>query len=207
MEGPGGYQFVGRTLQMWNRYRQTPEFDKPWLLRFFDQIRFYPVSEQELLEIRQQFPHGRYPLKIEQSNFNLREYQQFLDSNSEDILSFTRLREQAFSTELDNWVKSGQINFENTQVAPIVDDAGALGKDCLSIDSPVSGNIWQLKRQVGDQVEAGSVVAVLESMKMEVEVLAPEDGVVKTIIKSEGQQVATGQAIMVLQSKAEDSNE
>ncbi|MBP6368305.1 MAG: urea carboxylase, partial [Nitrosomonas sp.] len=45
MEGPGGYQFVGRTIPMWNRYRQTTDFKegKPWLLRFFDQIRFYPV--------------------------------------------------------------------------------------------------------------------------------------------------------------------
>lgn len=36
MEGPGGYQFVGRTVPMWNRYRQTADFrdGKPWLLRF-----------------------------------------------------------------------------------------------------------------------------------------------------------------------------
>jgi hypothetical protein len=61
MEGPGGYQFVGRTLQMWNRWRQTAGVrGKPWLLRFFDQIRFYPVSEDELLRIREAFPHGRY---------------------------------------------------------------------------------------------------------------------------------------------------
>ena len=66
MEGPGGYQFVGRTLQMWNRYRDLEAFHgKPWLLRFFDQIRFYPVSAEELLKIRRDFPLGRYPLKIE----------------------------------------------------------------------------------------------------------------------------------------------
>ena len=54
MEGPGGYQFVGRTLQMWNRYRTTEHFEpgKPWLLRFFDQIRFYEVSAGELQQIR-----------------------------------------------------------------------------------------------------------------------------------------------------------
>src|SRR3546814_4562937 len=47
MEGPGGYQFVGRTLQMWNRYRALEAFGgQPWLLRFFDQIRFYPVSAE-----------------------------------------------------------------------------------------------------------------------------------------------------------------
>jgi urea carboxylase len=42
MEGPGGYQLFGRTIQVWNTYRQTDVFKdgKPWLLRFFDQIRF-----------------------------------------------------------------------------------------------------------------------------------------------------------------------
>jgi urea carboxylase len=68
MEGPGGYQFVGRTLQRWNRYKQTDTFqgDQRWLLRFFDQIRFFPVNEQELLEIREQFPLGHYPVRIEE---------------------------------------------------------------------------------------------------------------------------------------------
>jgi urea carboxylase len=70
MEGPGGYQFVGRTLQMWNRYRQTAEFKQPWLLNFFDQIRFYEVSSEELKQIRRDFPQGRYPLKIEESQFH-----------------------------------------------------------------------------------------------------------------------------------------
>ncbi|MGA7415328.1 MAG: urea carboxylase, partial [Bryobacteraceae bacterium] len=46
MEGPGGYQLVGRTLQVWNTFKSTQDFEPgtPWLLRFFDQIRFYPVS-------------------------------------------------------------------------------------------------------------------------------------------------------------------
>jgi urea carboxylase len=54
MEGPGGYQFVGRTTQMWSRYRKNPDFEqgKPWLLRFFDQIKFYEVSETELMQMR-----------------------------------------------------------------------------------------------------------------------------------------------------------
>ncbi len=74
MEGPGGYQFVGRTVQMWNRYRQTADFrdGKQWLLRFFDQIRFYPVSADELLQLRAGFPYGRHPLRIEESYLDLR---------------------------------------------------------------------------------------------------------------------------------------
>src|SRR5258708_9834317 len=46
MEGPAGYQFVGRTLQMWNTFHASP----PWLLRFFDQIRLYEVTAQRSLE-------------------------------------------------------------------------------------------------------------------------------------------------------------
>jgi urea carboxylase len=42
MEGPGGYQFVGRTVQMWNTHRSTREFvpGTPWLLRFFSRSTF-----------------------------------------------------------------------------------------------------------------------------------------------------------------------
>ncbi|RZK99436.1 MAG: urea carboxylase, partial [Rubrivivax sp.] len=81
MEGPGGYQFVGRTVQMWNRWRDERsgaldfEAGKPWLLRFFDQIRFYPVGEEELLQLRRDFPAGRFKLKVEHGQFSLADYQ------------------------------------------------------------------------------------------------------------------------------------
>src|SRR3954469_11847506 len=82
MEGTGGYQFVGRTVQMWNRYRQTAEFrdGKQWLLRFFDQIRFYEVSEEELLAHRRDFPLGRFDVRIEETTFSLADYNRFLDA-------------------------------------------------------------------------------------------------------------------------------
>jgi urea carboxylase len=72
-EGPGGDQFIGRTLQMWNTFGTTAEFQPgaPWLLRCFDQIRFFPVSADELIEIRDAFPHGRYPLRIDHQQFRL----------------------------------------------------------------------------------------------------------------------------------------
>src|SRR6185369_16255151 len=80
MEGPGGYQFVGRTLQVYNRFRTTRDFQagKPWLLRFFDQIRFFPVGAEELLEMRAAFLHGRYALDIGEETFSLAQYQRFL---------------------------------------------------------------------------------------------------------------------------------
>ena len=110
MEGPGGYQFVGRTLQMWNRYHQTAEFTQPWLLRFFDQIRFYEVSSDELLQIRRDFPKGNYPIKIEQTTFSLRDYNTILEQDKAEIARFTEQRQKAFDTELQHWIDSGQFH-------------------------------------------------------------------------------------------------
>src|SRR4029079_19168187 len=79
MEGPGGYQFVGRTVQVYNTYRVTKDFEagKPWLLRFFDQVRFYPVTADELLRHREDFLTGRFQLRVEETTFKLKDYQVF----------------------------------------------------------------------------------------------------------------------------------
>ncbi|HSB95027.1 MAG TPA: urea carboxylase, partial [Spongiibacteraceae bacterium] len=145
MEGPGGYQFIGRTLQMWNRYHRTAEFSQPWLLRFFDQIRFFEVSADELVQIRHDFPRGNYPLRIEQTRFRLADYRGFLASHNDEIEQFTQTREQAFAQELQRWRDSGQLHFDS---APLdVADNGAqqaLPEGCSAVDSHVAGNIWQL---------------------------------------------------------------
>ncbi len=197
MEGPGGYQFVGRTLQMWNRYRKTEAFEQPWLLRFFDQIRFYEVSHEELNQIRRDFPKGEYPIKIEETTFNLSEYQRFLDDNQQDIAQFTEARNQAFDEELQRWVESGQINFQSEQ--DLDADNGSEEVEGTPVESPVAGNIWKLNVAEGDSVNEGDVVAVLESMKMEIEIYAPASGKVIAIARQEGQQINAGQAIMVLE--------
>lgn len=198
MEGPGGYQFVGRTLQMWNRYRKTADFKQPWLLRFFDQIRFYEVSHNELTEIRKNFPQGRYPLTLEESSFSLSEYQQFITDNEQDIASFKAVREQAFAAELANWHASDQFNFslveqqeEQSQVS--------WPEESLVIDSLVSGSVWQTEVEVGAQVEAGDCLMILESMKMEIPVYATASGRITHLLLNHGQRVSAGQALIVIE--------
>ena len=198
MEGPGGYQFVGRTLQMWNRYRQTKEFEQPWLLRFFDQIRFYKVSSDELQQIRKDFPQGRYPLTIEESTFNLGEYQQFIQDNESDIKSFTELRNTAFDAELDRWHATGQFNFESREEVMIQEEV-SWPEHHIAVDSPVSGSVWQTHVNVGDQVKAGQVLMILESMKMEIPVHASCDGEVTQLLVAEGGRVNAGNALVVLE--------
>jgi len=197
MEGPGGYQFVGRTLQMWNRYRQTREFEKPWLLRFFDQIRFYEVSHEELTEIRRNFPQGRYPLKIEESSFSLSEYTSFLQENKSDIDQFVGMREKAFADELADWHATGQFNFKVKEQDSSESDI-SWPEDSLVIDSPVSGSVWQTSVKVGQRVKSGDVLMILESMKMEIPVVASADGLATHVLLESGQRVEAGQALVVI---------
>jgi urea carboxylase len=102
MEGPGGYQFVGRTLQMWNRQRR----EQQWLLRFFDQIRFYPVSAEELLQMRENFPRGHIELKMEPARLSLREHRRFLQTHAHSIGAFKARQQTAFEAERGRWQDS-----------------------------------------------------------------------------------------------------
>ncbi|MCF8978745.1 urea carboxylase [Pseudomonas syringae] len=199
MEGPGGYQFVGRTLQMWNRYRDVAAFEgKPWLLRFFDQIRFYPVSAEELLRIRRDFPLGRFDLNIEHSTLNLTDYQSFLSHEAEGIAAFRAQQQSAFNAERERWIANGQANFESEEsIAPTTDET-VLEPGQQGIDSHIAGNLWQVQVKPGERVEAGDVLVVLESMKMEIPVLAPVGGIVRDVRVQPGSAVRAGQRVVVL---------
>jgi len=164
MEGPGGYQFVGRTVQMWNRYRQTGEFrdGRQWLLRFFDQIRFYPVSAEELLRMRAGFPYGRYPLRIEESHLDLGEYLGFLDAERPSIEAFRRKQREAFDAERERWRAAGLS--ESTAVDNLPrPEPPELPEDCIAVTSPVSGSVWQIKVEPGQVVEKGATLVIMES--------------------------------------------
>ena len=205
MEGPGGYQFVGRTLQMWNRWRQTADFTdgKPWLLRFFDQVRFFPVSADELLKIREDFPLGRYQLKIEETTFSLREYNQFLSDNNASITAFKTQQQASFDAERERWRESGQADYASDQtVAEAAPDSELdLPENGRALASHVAGNVWKVEVEAGATVKQGDTLVIIESMKMEFAVLAPCDGRIHKVFCREGGQVSAGQDLLVLVSE------
>ena len=194
MEGPGGYQFVGRTLQMWNRHRKTAEFENPWLLRFFDQIRFYEVTADELVQIRLDFPLGRYPLKIEHQTFRFAQYRQFLVDHEREIATFRTSQRQAFAEERSRWAANESEPILAEEI--MVDDEALLAGQ-VAIEAPVTGSLWQIQVKQGDLVQSGDTVAIIESMKMEFPVLAGCNGIVAAVRVKEGQQISAGQILIV----------
>ncbi|WP_041745960.1 urea carboxylase [Coraliomargarita akajimensis] len=198
MEGPGGYQFVGRTVQMWNRYRSTQSFKegKPWLLRFFDQICYYPVSEEELTQLRHDFPQGRFEPKIEEGHFSLSEYEAFLEANEASIADFKTKQQASFDAERAHWKATGLDKYVEEEAMQAEDDGAGIPEGAEAVESPVAGSVWKiLIADEGQQVEAGETLAVLESMKMEIKLDATVSGTLSACLCKEGQAVQPGQAL------------
>lgn len=66
------------------------------------------------------------------------------------------------------------------------------------VKAPMPGNILDVKVKVGDTVKAGTVVCVLEAMKMENEIPAPKDGKVAQVVVTKGATVGAGDTLVVL---------
>jgi acetyl-CoA carboxylase biotin carboxyl carrier protein len=66
------------------------------------------------------------------------------------------------------------------------------------VPAHITGTVWKIEKKVGDQVKTGDVLVILESMKMEMPVEAPEDGKVSEIRCKESQPVSEGDVLVVL---------
>ena len=67
------------------------------------------------------------------------------------------------------------------------------------VEAHITGTVWKIECVVGEQVEEGDTVVILESMKMEMPVEAEDPGVVKEILCEEGQAVNEGDTLVVLE--------
>jgi urea carboxylase len=202
MEGPGGYQLFGRTIQMWNTWRTTSVFEPghPWLLRFFDQIRFFPVSAEELLEARAAFPHGAYPLKIEPAEFCYADYASGLLRDRDSIAAFKQVQQAAFDTERRHWKEQRIDEVRDDVVADGAAGAEDIPDGVAGVFSEVPGNVWKILVAEGSEVAAGDVLAIIESMKMEISVHAPLAGRIESIRIKPGQTLRAGDVVALIEA-------
>jgi len=206
MEGPGGYQLFGRTVQVWDTHlRSRAVVDgKPWLLRFFDQIRFFPVSHQELAEWRRDFPSGRRELEVRVESFRLADHRRFIAQNRAAIDAFQDRRRAAFDAEREDWERRDE--FSRAQALAISADAGSLHEaielpsGAEIVEAPLGGSVWKVHVRPGDRVHKGAAIAAIEAMKMECDVPAPASGVVRAVYVKERQVVAPGTPMIALQT-------
>ena len=199
MEGPGGYQLFGRTIQVWSSYNRT----QPWLLRFFDQIRFFPVSHAELMDWRRDFPFGRRSLQIESDVFRLADYRKLLADHDTSINSFQATRRAAFEAEREEWARRGELTREEVALdAGLTPESIEVPHGAEVVEAPLGGNVWRIHVRPGDRVEKGAVLAAIEAMKTECSVPSPAAGVVRAVYIQERQSISPGTPIIALEPAA-----
>ncbi|MDP2227779.1 MAG: urea carboxylase [Moraxellaceae bacterium] len=198
MDSPGGYQLIGRTVPIWNKFLKNAQFanGEPWLLKFFDQVRFYPVSEAELTAFREAFREGRAQVEVTEETFDLVAHEKFLADNADSITDFKARQQVAFREEVALWQQDSSAVTEtlvDISATIEVDESGHL------VSADISGNVWKLLVEPGHKVEAGTPLVILEAMKMEFPVHAPVAGTVRALHCRPGKAISAGDALIEIE--------
>jgi urea carboxylase len=135
-------------------------------------------------------------LKVQHETFSLKKYNRFLQANRNSIAEFNSRRQHAFDEERARWEAAGQsVVAVETAATEEADAPGVLPTGWVAVFADVPGNIWKVETAAGKSVKTGDRLAIIESMKMEIAVLAPADGVVADVFCAEGRVVTAGQVL------------
>ncbi|MEU0492400.1 urea carboxylase [Nocardiopsis sp. NPDC006139] len=199
MESPGGYQLIGRTVPIWSGLGQYGPFEPgvPWLLRFFDRIRWYPVGHEELLDLRADLLAGSRGLEIEDGEFVLADHERFLADNAGSIAAFRARQAAAFEAERLAWEAAGEFD-DRPEPEPVAPLALETPPGAAVVEAPLAASVWKVDVRPGDTVEEGQPVVRLEAMKLEVVVRAPRAGTISDILVTPGQHLDPGSALAVI---------
>ena len=205
MEGPGGYQFVGRTVpdvEPLSRRRASSATGKPWLLRFFDQIRFYPGQRaRSCSSSATRFRAGGSRLQIEETTFRFARLPRVPATTTRRRSTRSRRASRRRSTPSASAGRALPPPPEAVADAPAAAE-DALPPGAIAVRAAGHGSVWQIAVPAGTRVAAGDRLVVLETMKMETPVLAPAAGVVVAVCCAPGALVRPGQTLMGLRVDA-----
>ncbi|HTQ30567.1 MAG TPA: acetyl-CoA carboxylase biotin carboxyl carrier protein subunit, partial [Opitutaceae bacterium] len=131
----------------------------------------------------------------------LRDYNAFLDQNRDSIAAFKAKQQAAFEAERRRWEESGQLNFSaETEAAAAPEKADALPPGCVAVPAHIPGNVWKIHVAPGATVKEGEALLIIESMKMEITIVASRAGRVRDVRCVEGRPVSAGETLVVLEA-------
>jgi acetyl/propionyl-CoA carboxylase alpha subunit len=196
MDSPGGYQLVGRTLPIWNKFLKNDVFThgEPWLLRFVDQVRFEEVSEAELDRLHDDFREAHATIRIDEEIFDLGAHDAFMAGQADSIAAFKARQVVTFEQEVARW--------KEEDVQPAAEAMDALAEveiDGQKVAADIHGSVWKVLIEEGQSVEAGDAVMILEAMKTELRISAPVSGTIRSIRCRQGRPVTAGETLLVME--------
>jgi biotin carboxyl carrier protein len=119
--------------------------------------------------------------------------------DDEGYVVFVEKGEDQYQVEVQGQVYPVAVQSQRPQLAPQEVQCSGAGKECLSVSAPLAGYLVSLPGSVGDHVQAGQILAVVESMKMKMELKAPQTGIVDGINGPAQRDVAQGEVLVTLQ--------
>ncbi|QPC79960.1 hypothetical protein HYE68_010712 [Fusarium pseudograminearum] len=191
-DSPGGYQLVGRTVEIWDSNLLDVKGSNAWFFRRFDRISFYPVSEHVL----DHTPRSEL-VQITDGVFDLAEYETWLEENKESISASASQQEQAIASApfLEDLLLPYQVDsFPNDQdPSPRCSDISG-----ARVKATMPGRCYKVMVKEGQTVEKGDTVLCIESSKMEVEVCSPVSGKCLAVMVQAGVLVHAGEDLIII---------
>lgn len=195
MDSPGGYQLVGRTVPIWDKLMlNDAQKDHPWLLNPFDQIEYYPVTEDELEVYCRQVENGVYEMQIEDTIFDYGEYATWLEDNSQSIRDHQAKQQRDYAEIAKLLQADREVATEVPSAEPQV-----YSENAVFAYADVTGRFWKACVKEGDIVTQGQPVVILEAMKTEIVIGATGNGKVTHICHKNGDLVEMGSIVAVIE--------
>lgn len=197
---PGGYQLTGRTIPIWDKLSLS-NFgkDHPWMLSPFDQVQFYPVTEEKLEELTEEADIGKFMVEIEETTFDHGAYQKWLDANEESITTFRESQEGEKKEEFTKLIQSANKDLKNLQSTKVEASEEDYPENATMVYSEYSGRFWKPIVSVGDEIKKGDGLIIIEAMKTEMIVAASVAGKVLKVLHNNGDIVDSGDVVAVIE--------
>ncbi|KAJ4328313.1 hypothetical protein N0V84_001184 [Fusarium piperis] len=196
-DSPGGYQLVGRTVDIWDSGLVASiekQSSKPWLFRQFDRISFFPVSETVL--------DGQSKdklIRVDDGVLDLTEYEAWLEENKEDMAATAARQEEAIANApfIDELVRPYQSS-SNTHghMSGFLSDLSVEGE---RVKAMLPGRCYKVVVKQGEAVEKGDVLLCVESSKMEVEIRSPVGGRCSAVLVEMGDLVDVNDDLVIIE--------
>lgn len=198
VDGPGGYQMVGRTVRAWTVGGQ--EEPRPWRFELFDRVRFHEVEPAALDAARAAGAAAEERLvRVEEpAMLDVAAYERWLAAIADDVETVVAERERRALQVLGSagdacWKEGGAAE---GGAAATADGARSVEEEGLvAVESPVTGKCWKWGVEEGSVVAAGHAIICVESMKMEMKVCSPSDGRCVRILARPGGFVEAGEVV------------
>ncbi|CCH47099.1 Urea amidolyase [Wickerhamomyces ciferrii] len=212
VDSPGGYMIWGMTLPngFWDTFSKLEGFDDlPWILKNFDQVQFYEVTEDELTKMNNDLLTGEYKITSETKEFDFAEYSKWLKTVEQETKEIKSMKLQAIDVlskeeeiDLAKWEEEkeqAKASKSSTSNGASIDDPNA-----TKVSSHMAANVFKINYQKGDVLSLDDSVIVLEAMKMEISVrIKSKEGPkfeVLDILVEEGDMVNPGDLLALVKS-------